>query len=343
MKKVLISLSLAAAVFAGSATATEYNYEITPTIGGVMPEGNSDIQDSLYYGLKFGINLQDAWIDQVELGFEYSPSVDIDYTGGKDTDFYRGSVNLVKELPMTKYFSFYGLAGVGFEALDDNWRANNDRMFVDYGAGLKYRLTEQLALKAEVRHEFKINNEHHEPTNYLLYSLGLSYAFGEVAAQPEPAPEVVVEKPVVEEKVIGDDDNDGVLNNIDECPNTPAGVPVDEKGCAKTISLHVKFNFDKSNILPQYDGEINKVADFMTKYPVYKVMLEGYTDSIGTEAYNLKLSDRRSASVAKALTDKGVSAEKISTAGYGESNPIASNKTKEGRAENRRVDAVFSY
>ncbi len=88
---------------------------------------------------------------------------------------------------------------------------------------------------------------------------------------------------------------------------------------------------------------INQVADFMVKYPVYSVMLEGYTDSTGPEAYNLKLSDRRAAAVAKSLKTKGVDPKKISTVGYGESNPVASNKTKEGRAQNRRVDAVFSY
>lgn len=348
MKKTLLAVSVATALLAGSAVAADYRYEITPTIGGVMPEGNLDLEDHLFYGLRAGINLQDAWIDQVEVGFDYSPDVKVDYSGGEKVDIYRGTLNIVKDIPIGKYFAFYGLAGVGFEALSDNWRENNDRMFLNYGAGLKYLITDRLALKAEVRHGLKINaSQTNDVQHNLFYSLGFSYAFGEVVATPAPAvvEEVVVEeKPVVvEEVVIGDDDGDGVLNNIDECPNTPAGVPVDAKGCPQTISLHVNFNFDKANILPKYDAQINKVADFMVKYPVYKVMLEGYTDSTGPEAYNLKLSDRRAASVAKSLEKKGVQDDRISTVGYGETNPVATNKTREGRAQNRRVDAVFSY
>lgn len=344
MKKTLLALSVATALFAGSAVAAEYEYEITPTIGGVMPEGNLDLDDQLSFGLRFGKNLDGYWADQVELALEYAPDVDVEYTGGEDVDIFRGSLNLIKDIPMTKYFSFYGLVGAGFEALSDNYRGNNDRLFVSYGAGMKYRLTEKLALKAEARHSTKLNASGENSTqNNLFYTLGLAYSFGEVAQPVPPTPTPVVEEEVVEEVAIGDDDNDGVLNNVDECPDTPEGVPVEENGCPKTISLHINFNFDKANILPKYDAEINKVADFMNKYPVYKVMLEGYTDSTGPEAYNMKLSDRRSASVAKALEGRGVTADRVSTAGYGESNPVAPNTSREGRAENRRVDAVFSY
>ncbi len=345
MKKTLLAVSVASALLASSAVATEYEYEITPVIGGVIPEKNLDLKNHLFFGVRVAKNLKDMWFDQVELGFDISPEVKVDYTDGKKVDIYRGLVHLVKEVPMTKSFSLYGLVGAGAEALSDNWRGNNDRMFVDYGLGVKYKLTDKLALKAEATHEVKLNASRNNNTqNDFLFSLGLAYSFGEVAPAPVMEEEVVVveEKPVVK-KVIGDDDGDGVLNNMDECPNTPAGVPVDGKGCPQTISLHVNFNFDKANVLPKYDAQINQVADFMIKYPVYNVMLEGYTDSTGPEAYNLKLSDRRAAAVAESLKTKGVDGQKISTVGYGESNPIATNKTREGRAQNRRVDAVFSY
>ncbi len=345
MKKTLLAVSVASALLASSAVATEYEYEITPMVGGVIPEGNLDLNDHMFFGVRVAKNLSDMWFDQVELGIDAAPRVKVDHTGGKKVDIYRGLIHLVKDIPLTQSFSLYGLVGAGAEGLSDNWRSNNDRMFVDYGLGLKYRFTDKLALKAEATHEVKLNASHKDDTqNKFLFSLGLAYAFGEVAQPPVVEKVIEVEeKPVVVEKVEGDDDNDGVLNNMDECPNTPAGVPVDAKGCPQTISLHVNFNFDKANILPKYDAQINQVADFMVKYPVYSVMLEGYTDSTGSEAYNLKLSDRRAAAVAKSLINKGVDGKKVSTVGYGESNPVASNKTKEGRALNRRVDAVFSY
>lgn len=354
MKKTFIMLSAVAALSVGALQATEYNYDITPMVGGVMPEGNLGLEDHLFYGLRVGKNIGDYFFNKVELGFDYSPSVK--YEGSKEkADIYRPTFNLLKEIPMSKYFTFYGLAGFGIEHLHKSNAVNKTRPYINYGAGLKYFLSDALSLRAEVRHGIKLNNEneatHHYAQHNLFYSLGLTYAFGEIAqaapAAPVVAP-VIAPKPapvkeVVKEVVIGDDDGDGVLNNVDECPDTPKGVPVDENGCAKTISLHVNFNFDKANILPKYDAEINKVADFMVKYPVYKVMLEGYTDDTGPEKYNETLSDKRAQSVAKALENKGVEADRISTAGYGESKPVATNKTKQGRAENRRVDAVFSY
>ena len=87
--------------------------------------------------------------------------------------------------------------------------------------------------------------------------------------------------------------------------------------------------------------EIKTVANFMGENPDYSVILEGHTDSTGSAAYNQKLSERRAAAVAGALQNFGVDAGKISSVGYGESQPIATNATKEGRAQNRRVDAKF--
>ena len=80
----------------------------------------------------------------------------------------------------------------------------------------------------------------------------------------------------------------------------------------------------------------------MSEHPDYRVVLEGHTDSIGKEAYNQKLSEKRANAVAKALEDLGVSGDKIKTVGFGETKPIADNKTKQGRAENRRVEAKFN-
>ncbi len=346
MKKTLLALSVVGALCASSAFATEYQYEVTPTIGGVMPEGNLDLDDQLSAGLRLGHNLKDTWFNQVELALEYAPEIKVEGTGGEDVDIFRGSVNFIKDIPVLDSMSLYGLVGAGVELLSDNYRYNNDRMFAAYGAGMKYSFTDALAVKLEARHAVKLNASHKEYTqNNLFYTLGLSYAFGEASkpAPIAPPPPPVVEQKIVEEKVVGDSDGDGVLDNVDECPNTPRGVAVNKKGCPVTISMHINFNFDKAVVLPKYDAPIGQVADFMGKFPAYKVMLEGYTDSIGSEAYNMKLSDKRSAAVAQALKAKGVDASRISTAGYGEAKPVASNKTKEGRAQNRRVDAVFSY
>ena len=105
-----------------------------------------------------------------------------------------------------------------------------------------------------------------------------------------------------------------------------------------SITLHVEFDFDKDSVRPEYHSDIMKVANFLKAYPKATAVLEGHTDGEGSEDYNLNLSKKRSASVKKYLVDKfGISASRISTRGFGESKPVATNDTKEGRQQNRRV------
>jgi OOP family OmpA-OmpF porin len=107
-----------------------------------------------------------------------------------------------------------------------------------------------------------------------------------------------------------------------------------------SITLHVEFDFDKDSVRPEYNSDIKKVANFLKAYPKATAVLEGHTDAYGTDEYNLNLSKKRADSIKKYLVDKfGISASRISTRGFGESQPVASNKTKEGRQQNRRVVA----
>jgi OmpA-OmpF porin, OOP family len=107
----------------------------------------------------------------------------------------------------------------------------------------------------------------------------------------------------------------------------------------RTIILDdVLFDFDKSTIKPEAAQILDRLVAFMNENKDKKVALSGYTDNIGTEAYNLKLSDRRWMSVRDYIEKKGVAGSRVSGQGFGESKPIADNKTKEGRAKNRRVE-----
>ncbi|RMH48405.1 MAG: OmpA family protein, partial [Gammaproteobacteria bacterium] len=146
-----------------------------------------------------------------------------------------------------------------------------------------------------------------------------------------------------------DDDGDSVPNYKDQCPATPAGAEVDDKGCRKLlketvrISLDIKFPSNSSMIDPKYTIQIKKVADFMRRFPDTKVVIEGHTDSTGSASYNKWLSQRRADAVAQWLVNKfGIDAKRVSAIGYGEERPIADNNTAEGRAKNRRVVAAIS-
>ena len=144
--------------------------------------------------------------------------------------------------------------------------------------------------------------------------------------------------------VIGDEDNDGVLDNLDKCPGTPADLKVDSDGCPiqETITLAIEFDTGKSDVKAIYNDEIKRIADSMTKDPQTKTVIEGYTDNVGKKAYNIKLSQSRANNVKAYLIDKfGIEKDRLQVVGYGSQKPIASNKTAEGKQKNRRVQAVI--
>jgi len=122
-------------------------------------------------------------------------------------------------------------------------------------------------------------------------------------------------------------------------PPPPPPPPPPAPKVERTIILDdVLFDFDKSAIKPEAAQILDRLVAFMNENPSSKVSLSGHTDSIGTEAYNLKLSDRRWMSVRDYVVKEGVDSSRVSGQGFGESKPIASNATAEGRAKNRRVE-----
>jgi OOP family OmpA-OmpF porin len=139
-----------------------------------------------------------------------------------------------------------------------------------------------------------------------------------------------------------DSDGDGVCDGIDKCPGTPKGVEVDEVGCPKCPDIsqieNIHFQFDKADIIPSPNPVLDEVVDMLKKCPTEKIELDGYCDSYGSEEYNMKLGMRRAEAVKKYLVDHGVNADMLMTKSFGESKPVASNDTKEGRKQNRRVE-----
>jgi outer membrane protein OmpA-like peptidoglycan-associated protein len=100
------------------------------------------------------------------------------------------------------------------------------------------------------------------------------------------------------------------------------------------------FDFDRSQLKPEGKRLLDQAAKELEADPKVTASANGYTDSIGSEAYNLKLSQRRAQTVKDYLVSKGIAASRIKVRGFGKSNPVASNATAEGRAENRRVELV---
>ncbi|MDY0120813.1 MAG: OmpA family protein [Sulfurimonas sp.] len=139
--------------------------------------------------------------------------------------------------------------------------------------------------------------------------------------------------------IVLDDDNDGVTNAADECPNTPKGHNVDQNGCSTDLDLHIKFETASFNVDADSLKRVKEFASFLKDMPYFSVQIIGHTDSQGREDSNQKLSERRANVVKELIIQEGVEASKVSAIGMGESSPIATNDTAEGREQNRRIEA----
>ncbi len=138
-----------------------------------------------------------------------------------------------------------------------------------------------------------------------------------------------------------DADGDGVPDDLDQCPNTPPGVKVDAKGCAveQTIVLqNVNFETGSAVLTGQATKVLDGIAAALKGQPNIRVEIGGHTDSTGSPAFNLTLSQQRAESVRQYLIGKGIDAGRMTTQGYGETKPLVSNSSEAGRAQNRRVE-----
>lgn len=170
-----------------------------------------------------------------------------------------------------------------------------------------------------------------------------------------------------------DSDGDGVVDSKDKCPDTPKGTEVDANGCPLPVAAPVEpapapmteqkpeaeqqvvspvpvpaphrmvlegvnFNFDRAALRPEDRDVIDKDFAKLKEWGDVKIEVAGHTDSIGSDRYNMGLSLRRANTVRSYLISKGIRADRLVAKGYGESQPIASNDTDEGRFQNRRVE-----
>ena len=138
-----------------------------------------------------------------------------------------------------------------------------------------------------------------------------------------------------------DSDGDGVFNYNDQCPGTPDGVSVDVYGCPTKLTLDINFGHDSTKVGPEFDSEIAKAAQCIKDYPGNTVVIEGHTDSTGSAAYNQALSQQRADAVKTRLIEKfDIKESRLISKGFGESKPLADNKSTGGRELNRRVEVA---
>jgi len=289
-----------------------------------------------------GWNLSGNWYIEANA---YTGIFETDVDGA--TDFYRYGLgaDLVYAFGDRIGFTPFVLAGGGGayndvvpDDVDDfGWHANAGLGFVtgaisDFG----------FRIRAEGRYIYNSFEFNEDESGDILVGLGLELPL----TLPGDAP--VSQLPMIEERVQvvsaeqpGDADGDGVLDPYDACPDTPQGMEVDGRGCAlpQVLTLTgVVFDFNKATLTPDARTILDNVAKKIIAYKSVPMELAGHTDNVGSDDYNLKLSDLRAHSVRNYLGEQGVNIEGITAKGYGESQPVADNETDAGRQLNRRVE-----
>lgn len=369
-------------------------FSLSPVVGGYTFENSQKLDTSVVIGGRAGYNFTER------IGIEAL----IDYThakgnsGASSIDFYRyGGELLYHMFPKNDLVPYLAVGAGGIYAS----QGGGNKLAFDYGAGLKYFMTDNLALRADVR---GINYKYDKYFTNIEYTVGLYIPF--VAPKPAPAPVVVPEPaPVVvvpppppapgsnlkAEPASLVKGNTTTLSwsstNTTDCDLQPGIGPVATSGSrvitpsastsytlncngagGKTVSntsievtepvkevvapkaivagtklnLDILFDTGKSDIKKKYHTELQKVGDALNSEKHLRGIIEGHTDTVGGHAMNMRLSQRRADSVRNYIIKNfNIDKSRLSAKGYGPDQPIADNKTAEGRQQNRRIHALF--
>jgi OOP family OmpA-OmpF porin len=332
MKKQLLALVVAGLV---SLTSFHASAELPITLNMGMThlytDGDRDLNDPdlPWASLEWAFN--DTWAAEIFYadgdGGTANGEFDVDVTTWQLSMLAYGGSYIGKGMRIRPY----AVLGAGEIDYDADF-ADTVETTVNGGLGVRWMLTKRLGARFEWRMLYSLDEDYKDS----ILSAGLNYYLGRV--DPEPVPVVA---PL-------DSDGDGVTDDLDQCPNTPAGTRVDSTGCplpvaeVASIKLMVNFGFDSTVVQEQYFSDLAELAAFLKRFEDVYVDIEGHTDSVGPEDYNMSLSQRRAQAVVDLLVNEhGIAPQRLTAVGFGESQPVASNDTAEGRAENRRVMATL--
>lgn len=342
---------------------------VSPGVHGIWTDDLRLVDDDFGYNLAIGKAVSEGWNLELD-GWTSS----FDGLAGDDLEMHSAGLNALAVFYRDSTISPYLLIGAGW--LEKNYEIsdNESDLYVDTGVGLLINLhrssdcTSGVAVRADARarHDFADTSRGDDRLTDYMAGLGLHIYFGgpTCAREPEPLPPAPPPPPppapadsdgdgVTDDQdrcpgtpagakvdAVGcelDTDGDGVVDSKDKCPTTPKGDKVDANGCSLSLRLEVQFDNNSSELRADSHAYLDKVVAKLNELPSVTGVIEGHTDSNGSDAYNQDLSERRAKSVLDYLASKGIAASRFTSKGLGESQPIADNATPEGRAQNRRV------
>ncbi|MBV5341972.1 MAG: outer membrane beta-barrel protein [Deltaproteobacteria bacterium] len=371
MRKRMIC-TLAATLIITTTTAyaavKEGGYSVSPILGGHIYDNNQQFNANLVVGARAGYNITKAI--GVEALYDYVMPTASKFWSLSDISMHRfGAQALYHFTPDNQLVPYLaaGVAGVKFNGSGVNPKIHSS---IDYGAGAKYFVTDNIAVRADIRHILYGYNG--ATYNNVAFTLGAYFQFGGVtpaaiavtivnnslpgtiAAACTPAPEPVSCAPMPESAL---------------CPPVPESVkmifsPVTREDCevlwaattAKDPSvtvarraceippaISVLYGSDRVVFQVDYYSELDRVGEFLKEFPNSKVTIVGHADNTGSKAENIQFSLVRAAVLRSHILYKfKIDRSRISIKGYGESRPVASNQTDAGKAKNRRIEVIFS-
>ncbi len=348
--------------------------ELSPMAGCYLFDDDQIYEDNPVYTLGAGYHFTEKWAAELTGGYIDAAEEAHGVFDESDADGWLVRLDALYHFMPEKRFVPYLAAGVGNISVtggNDSYHSH----LVDYGAGVKWFLTDSIALRGDARHLYCFD----ERFNNFAFTAGATFQFGGGKEK--------VRKTAASE--LTDSDGDGVYDYLDQCPETPGGAEVDQFGCpveaeeaateaveeapapAETeeavpeyeqpaeeamdfegceaitvqddgsIEMVIQFEFDKSDIKGAYHMCLEYVAEFMKQNPEVDAVIEGHTCNIGSKAYNEGLSKRRAMSVKHYLVDNfQVEGGRLETRWFGETRPTADNSTEAGRVKNRRAVTI---
>jgi OOP family OmpA-OmpF porin len=352
------------------------NWYIAPRIGANIPDSNRETDSSVWGGIGVGVWVNPHLAVDFEYTMNNAGFKDSSWRGGHEWEsvglgvsgrwFFGDEGSQWRPYIMAGVGALRHAAYSGYLLNAAGYNENGWDPMATVGGGIQYNMSERVALRGEIaaRYDHDNNTEgnlsdslgyaipHHSGYVDGIVSIGLVYNFGGHAAAAVVT-QTATPPPAADCHSM-DDDHDGVNNCDDKCPDTASGAIVGPDGCPQKVVIDlrgVNFKFDRPKTgehkieptlqLPTADSVaiLDQAIDALNRYPAIKVELDGHTDSVGTDTYNQGLSERRAQIVSDYLTAHGVDASRITAVkGFGETAPIDTNATKEGRARNRRTE-----
>ena len=294
------------------------NYDVANSIigGGLtyIDEDDSDRGYKLFVGYQFNdyFAMEAGYADLGDLSFEAQRAPGAGSLTA-ETNYSGYNLDLVGTLPLSPRWSAFGRVGafrydteqniVGTESLAASMSRDDTDTGYKFGLGFEYSFTERLSARIEAE-RYRIEDMVGDNGSVNLYSVGLVYRFGDRAKPP-----VVVTPPAQQQDY-----------------------------CSK---LDIQFEINRADIPRAESERLNAAGEFLKRYPDTKAVITGHTDNVGSNQANMELSQRRADSVLQYLVGQQIDAARISTVARGEEDPIATNETNAGKAENRRINTTI--